>query len=424
MLSQLDTIIGFAVVMALVSLLVTIITQMVSSFFGLRGRSLADALVVTLYKIDSKFAEENKDTYFSLIEYVLTHPTISDSVLPMKRPVLFLWRWNPRWWQWLVLQWKRAAAIRCDEMLALLEELAGTKAAHAKEQIKAADDGLQIKEQALKQVIEDAEKKNLNKEQKKAAEETKKQAKEACKEAQLKRVALHILDQLYSVTQERQTGLAALQAALPKLAAEKGADAVKEFTAATNHALNNLEKWFDSAQDRAQQWFTMHARVVTIIASIILAFLLQLDAMALLKQVSSDKQLRDDLVKTATQGCLLSTGAEVFTNGTTPTTNSVLYQQQFTVWTNALNSVIKTSGQDGLQLLPSPYPIQVASWKWYCVPTFKLIAPWSWPKGHLLGIIISAALLSLGAPFWFNTLKSLVNLRSSLADQIDEKPKQ
>ncbi len=169
----------------------------------------------------------------------------------------------------------------------------------------------------------------------------------------------------------------------------------------------------------------MHARVVTVIASIILAFLLQLDAMALLKQVSSDKQLRDDLVKTATQGYLTNTGTEVLTNGTASITNSVLFQQRFTVWTNALNNVFQTSSQDGLQLLPSPYPIpSCVAGNGIAVPMFKLVAPWSWPKGHLLGIIISAALLSLGAPFWFNTLKSLVNLRSSLADQIDDKPKQ
>jgi len=43
--------------------------------------------------------------------------------------------------------------------------------------------------------------------------------------------------------------------------------------------------------------------------------------------------------------------------------------------------------------------------------------PWRW---HFWGIMASAALLSLGAPFWFNILKSLSSLRPALAKRIDE----
>jgi len=46
-----------------------------------------------------------------------------------------------------------------------------------------------------------------------------------------------------------------------------------------------------------------------------------------------------------------------------------------------------------------------------------------WPDKwgqHLLGMIFSALLLSLGAPFWFNTLKSLTSLRSTVAKNISE----
>jgi hypothetical protein len=39
---------------------------------------------------------------------------------------------------------------------------------------------------------------------------------------------------------------------------------------------------------------------------------------------------------------------------------------------------------------------------------------------NLLGVILSAMLLSLGAPFWFNTLKNVVRLRSVIAGKDDE----
>jgi hypothetical protein len=37
--------------------------------------------------------------------------------------------------------------------------------------------------------------------------------------------------------------------------------------------------------------------------------------------------------------------------------------------------------------------------------------------GGLFRILATAALLSLGAPFWYNSLKGLVNLRSQVAEQ-------
>jgi hypothetical protein len=39
---------------------------------------------------------------------------------------------------------------------------------------------------------------------------------------------------------------------------------------------------------------------------------------------------------------------------------------------------------------------------------------------NLLGVVLSALLLSLGAPFWYNALKNLVRLRSIVAGKDDE----
>lgn len=54
------------------------------------------------------------------------------------------------------------------------------------------------------------------------------------------------------------------------------------------------------------------------------------------------------------------------------------------------------------QLIPDPHP----------TPFYAYWKP-SWL--HLWGILATAALLSLGAPFWFNVLKNLSNLRPVLA---------
>jgi hypothetical protein len=60
-----------------------------------------------------------------------------------------------------------------------------------------------------------------------------------------------------------------------------------------------------------------------------------------------------------------------------------------------------------VQLLPSDYPR----------PFYK-----NWSPEHRIfwGILASAALLSLGAPFWFTVLKNLSNLRPILAKKQQE----
>lgn len=423
MLNQLDTLIGFVVVMALVSLLVTIFTQMISGLAGLRGWCLADALEAMVYKIDPSIKEQCRD----LVDRMLTHPMASDSILPMNQhypiPVLGwipgLKKWNPSFWQRIVLRWRRATAIRPEEILALLELHAGCKATEA----------LAALDQSYKAYLDAKEKWDEWKKQaqpnpKPAQADEGKNLSEKMAGALRKYTALRILSKLHDVSDEARAVVEALRIALPKLIEQRGAAAIQEISVATNHALNNLTQWFEATQDRASQWFTMHTRRVTVVLAFVLAFVLQLDTIELVKQVSSDKTLRDNLVKTAVDGSLMNAGTAVFNNGTNLTmigTNTLMYQEKMAVLTNALNTVVQTSAKDGLILLPEPYPIHFCGWHW---PFFKLTGLWSWPARHLFGIIISACLLSLGAPFWFNLLKSLANLRTSLANEVDKDAQQ
>jgi hypothetical protein len=46
---------------------------------------------------------------------------------------------------------------------------------------------------------------------------------------------------------------------------------------------------------------------------------------------------------------------------------------------------------------------------------------WDHFVSHLWGMLITAALLSLGAPYWYNILKNLTSLRPAVANLIGEK---
>lgn len=76
MLNTIDTVIAFAVIMTVLSLLITIVVQMVSSAFSLRGKNLANALALTFQTIDPTIGEHAH----SLAAQILRDPIFSDSL--------------------------------------------------------------------------------------------------------------------------------------------------------------------------------------------------------------------------------------------------------------------------------------------------------------------------------------------------------
>src|SRR6266478_741777 len=76
MLNTIDTVIAFAVIMTVLSLLITIVVQMVSTAFSLRGKNLANALALTFQTIDPKIGEYAH----SLAAQILRDPIFSDSL--------------------------------------------------------------------------------------------------------------------------------------------------------------------------------------------------------------------------------------------------------------------------------------------------------------------------------------------------------
>src|SRR5690348_1006836 len=85
MLNTIDTVIAFAVLMTVLSIVITLLVQMVSAAFSLRGKNLANALALTFQTIDptiGKYAH-------SLAAQILRDPIFSDSMWRKKaRPLL------------------------------------------------------------------------------------------------------------------------------------------------------------------------------------------------------------------------------------------------------------------------------------------------------------------------------------------------
>jgi hypothetical protein len=359
-LDNLDTLIGFAVVMLGVSLLVTVLTQTVATLLGLRGTNLRWALINLMTA-----ADPNQKTWAEdIANDVLTDPLISDSTLSelvgkskVGRFVGFLTR-----------KWRLASAIRFEELMRIAED--------------------------FRKVGAQAEVKNL-----------------------FRRVLPNIAHQI-----EQQGDK--LKAAVDKQVIggettdlEEEIDQVKKNLRELNEkAKKSLEFWFDRTMDRAAQRFAVQARLWTILFSFLVAFGAQLDSFRLLSELSTNAEMRVQLVVNAGQMQRIAeeVGKVVSpVSGQGQDTNKQL-QASLDQAKKQTAGILEVFEKSKLQLIPEPYDPWDA-WPWW--PGEKFDAT------HFFGMLATAVLLSLGAPFWFNTLKSLVNLRSLVATKHEEEQK-
>ena len=96
----------------------------------------------------------------------------------------------------------------------------------------------------------------------------------------------------------------------------------------------------------------------------------------------------------------------------------VAYEKRFDektrVWLEDLrqsaNAIRTDLDQSTLAILPTPFP---AEWPGFLTDYWGM---------HFWGTLMTAAFLSLGAPFWYNVLKQLSSLRPAIAQKVEPKP--
>ncbi len=394
-LEHLDTVISFVVILAGVSLLVTTLTQMASALLGLRGTNLRWGITTLLKELDPELRAYAP----SISQAVLHHPLISDSTFS---------RFGAR----LLGRWKLASAIRKDELIGILHILAESPPAAAS---GANTETWQPKlRDALEQLDRDA--------------------------AGSVVLAAPEIRKLFPGD------------------ADKSEQVLAQMMTSAEHVSGTINAWFDSTMDRVKQRFAMHARISTIIFSVAIALALHLDAFKLLTQLSTDAELRARLISSA--DTLARKADEILvTSPNASTVYVVAMQQLLSDAGNELAGVGQPSGFTDLsggkqwladqlkaahihdpdkwlaryealvpqaalrtaaddfhsilndklkfQLIPDPYPSPIYN---YWTPSWL----------HLWGVVASAALLSLGAPFWFNMLKTLSSLRPVVANKQEQ----
>lgn len=419
-LEHFDSIFAFVIIITGVSLIVTLLNQAVSAALGLRGSQLRWGLETLLANLDPSLKQHAK----TISEKVLQHPLISDSAFSRFNNIL-------------LNRWRLASAIRQDELMHILQLLANGGTAPTSKSTVAPAAAVAPGAQPVPA----------------APSVPPPGAKEDWQQALAK--------SLQQVDPNADRDIQLIASDLRSLFPQDASKADRLIAAArsqANQLRGNIEQWFDSVMDRSAQRFSLNMRVWTVAFSVLIAFALQLDAFSLFTRVSSDAELRarlvasadgltrkaDDLLLTTSNGVpstvyvgamkqlisdyksdlgrlpvpsgfsTLEDAQKWLSNAlkqiNIPVTNNewaVRYEQrvpQYSLRTSAQELQSLLTNKLSLDILPSSYP----------KPFYE---NWS-PRGRTFwGILASAALLSLGAPFWFNALKTMSNLRPLLANK-------
>jgi hypothetical protein len=425
MLQQLDTAIAFVVVMLMLSLLVTAVVQVISALLDLRGKNLVRALSDLFNQIDPDLRgsiqlplKEKIKNWLTrrrvtlatkLAESIATHPTLAHT-------------------------FARAKAIRKDELLAVIKDLTSDKPAG---KIDA---------------------------------------------AVLEKLKVAVAAQVPGGTGTADAAQAIADKLAIQFPAIK--DDLKKAVTETMGQVSRLElgveKWFDTVMDRASDIFTRWTRVITLVVSVLLVALLHIDAGLILRQISTSADIRAGLTKLSDTA--LAQADETLQDGyrATAALNAVAKKHhdkpeveallknasglvtcvEGKQWLNQHSKEI-SSGKDtpldmdalqdefagackeqteaalaksndrigkighelaetDLTLIPqriADHPV-FHSGSGHCVVYNWAAAYTNGP--HLLGTLAMVVLLSLGAPFWFNALRQLSNLKPAISSKIEK----
>jgi hypothetical protein len=166
---------------------------------------------------------------------------------------------------------------------------------------------------------------------------------------------------------------------------------------------DSVEVWFNNAMDRVSGAYKRRTQMWLFVIGLVVAILMNADTVGMWRQLSSNQQLRDSLAKTAVDQLpgLSETVRPDPTAAPDPAHARAVYDSAMTQLDRAqLGFGWSAADAQGVWVDP-----QLGS-----------------VLRKLLGLLITAVALSLGAPFWFDVLNKIVNIRST-GRAPDERPK-
>lgn len=183
-----------------------------------------------------------------------------------------------------------------------------------------------------------------------------------------------------------------------------------------------LEGWFDSTMDRVSGWYKRRTQIWLFVIGFACAALMNIDAIAVLKALSADQHLRDQVVQTASavlthcqtgqSGCLTAPGAPVTGDQSVQTPSSLEHIKDAAAQVSQIDWPMGWEDDAPSALFPyRPGPqYRVAQ----ATLDGRKSLPISWWLPVLGGWLVTAFGVTFGASFWFDVLNRLMVVRSTI----------
>jgi len=168
----------------------------------------------------------------------------------------------------------------------------------------------------------------------------------------------------------------------------------------------NIEGWFDDAMDRVSGWHKRKTQAWTLIVATIFVVAVNADTFKIVRHLSSDPVLRQSVVESA----------KARAAGPRPSV-SVEYKDP----NDPGKPTVTRLGDNPLH--PGEQDLLSRLIGWGPEESPEKNGPTDWLL-RIFGWLISIAAISLGAPFWFDTLNKFINIRSAgkSPDEAEKKP--
>lgn len=219
-----------------------------------------------------------------------------------------------------------------------------------------------------------------------------------------------------------------------------------------------IRRWFELVEDETRAMFKRFADVISFIAAVILVIVMQLDSFELLSKLSNNKEYRQSLMiqgegiaggefeKIKTFNSVILSFNETFVE--TYASDYIIVEQlsgegnknaqdaieefqsilnssnidpdERTSLKQAYNDAIVdayTAWQDNSRKILGAQYAALIEFDFKPFPNEWTIFDYI---KRFFGLLLSAILISLGAPFWFNTLKKVVGFKNAIAMQFDQ----
>ena len=196
----------------------------------------------------------------------------------------------------------------------------------------------------------------------------------------------------------------------------------KEAGADIDKFRQKLEKWFDDTMERTTGWYKKHTQTILIILGFILAAAFNIDSINITKRLIKDPKLREQMVQSANNYMEKNKELNEQLKRTDSTTDSYKLMKADYDDLSAKSKRLMDSAQKMINndIGSINSVMGLGGWKWNkWHPELTLYKDVNDPAKNqywftmIIGWLITALAISLGAPFWFDLLSKIMKVRGA-----------